>query len=404
MILIGVDEITPRIEYTFDFIFQKRGVDFSLTTESESECGFSYRKGGEKVSNLLYETEIRRVQLNWQENHLLIDQKLDLPAMIFYHLVRYEEYLSKKKDEYKRFPFSQSSFQDKIELPLCDMWAEEFIQTIQPNWKQEETIVEMIPSFDIDNTYAYKLKSGKRKWLSIAKDWSKFDFNRLSERRKVLSDKQQDPYDSFDKIESIAKKFKTNIFWLVGDLAEKDRNISIQILEHQSLIRRMGENATIGIHPSYASFLKLKEVQKEIEDLERASEQKIEKSRQHFLRFQLPESFQILNQLKIREEHSMGFAEHIGFRCGTARSHLWFDLSKNETTDLEIHPFIYMDGTLNEYMQLSIEESVVKIQELFEQVKRFGGQFRFLWHNETISDYGKWKGWPKVLAETLNLK
>lgn len=401
MIQIGVDKITPRIEYTFDFIFRKRGIDFLLTTDWEKN-DISYRKR-EGVSSLLYENSIRKFDLKWEDENLLLDQKVDFPAVIFFHLVRYEEYLSKQKDEHGRFPFLESFFQDKIEFPLCDMWAEAFIKKVLPNWKSERKKVDILPSFDIDNTFAYQLKKGKRKWLSIAKDIINVDFSRLSERKKVLSEKQKDPYDTFDKITSIAKRFPTNIFWLVGDWSEKDRNISIENPKHQSLIRKMKLTGTLGIHPSYASFLKVEKVSKEITDLSKIIEQNIMKSRQHFLRFQLPESFQLLNDLKIKEEHSMGFAEHLGFRCGTARSIKWFDLSKNEITPLEIHPFLYMDGTLNEYMGLSPEESIEKIKEIYKKVEQFGGQFRFLWHNETIGDVGKWKGWSIVLEETLKL-
>ena len=72
----------------------------------------------------------------------------------------------------------------------------------------------------------------------------------------------------------------------------------------------------------------------------------------------------------------MGYAEQTGFRAGTARAHKWFDLEENKTTDLTIHPFVYMDGTLNEYLNLSIQESKNRIQELFEEVKTYGGDFR----------------------------
>ena len=109
------------------------------------------------------------------------------------------------------------------------------------------------------------------------------------------------------------------------------------------------------------------------------------------------------NSVGFVHEYSMGFAEHVGFRSGTARSHNWFDLLSNQSTDLIIHPFAYMDGTLREYMNLSQDESKTMIRQLFDEVKRYGGDFIFIWHNETIGDYGNWKGWSDVLDFTFIL-
>jgi hypothetical protein len=100
----------------------------------------------------------------------------------------------------------------------------------------------------------------------------------------------------------------------------------------------------------------------------------------------------------------MGFADVVGFRIGTSRPVKWFDLQKNKVTQLTLHPFAFMDGTLNEYLKLTPELAKEKISELFSEVKNYGGEFSFIWHNETIGDYGIWKGWKTVFEWSVDLK
>ena len=416
MIQIYVDQISPRIEYTFEFIFGLRGLTYKLTSDNSENVHLIYSQQ-EKSSGKSIQMAALMVQNGVEklapkigkfegEDCYSFDAVIDPIASIFFTLSRYEEHICEDVDDYGRFPLSKSIIpKGWLMKSMCDRWAEQVISLIDSSLLNDKNEVKIVPSFDIDNTYAYKLKSGSRKWLSIFKDLIRFDFKRMSERRNVLRGKQKDQYDTFAKIQSVHKRFpETKVFWLVGKWGKKDRNVSIDNSDHQKLIQSLNdEGLTIGLHPSFASFKSRNTILQEKKKLELVCGKDLSNTRQHFLRFQVSDTFKDLLAVGFKHEYSMGFAEHIGFRSGTARPHEWFDLSQNQSTDLIIHPFAYMDGTLREYMNLSPLESKERIQKLYDEVKRYGGEFVFIWHNETIGDYGNWRGWSDVLDFTLSL-
>jgi hypothetical protein len=292
---------------------------------------------------------------------------------------------------------------------MCDRWSVAFLEFLSNHLNYpldfSEFNIQIRPTFDIDNVFAYKWKRGFRKWLSVARDRLFMDKKRIIERRKVLAEEMKDPYDTYKYIESISDRgFDVNIFWLLGDYAKYDKNISHTDIRHQQLIKKMNEKAVVGIHPSYNSNSYHYHIKEEKDRLEKIIEDQIENTRQHFLKLKISDTYPNLNLLGFKHDYSMGYADSVGFRSGTARPHKWFDINKNQTTNLTIHPFVYMDGTLNEYLHLSIDESKNIIWKLYSEVTRFGGDFVFIWHNETIGNYGKWNGWNDVLEYTLSLK
>lgn len=416
MIGVVVKQITARLVYTMDFVFAERGVSYELLLEKDLEqFRHPFLSYGVACKNsiahfeactLLFEEDVydcapEKVSDGVSE-FLAFDGVGDLFASIFYVLSRYEEYDSKSKDEHGRFPAAQSlqfayGWLDKA---ICDRWCEFILNSIG---EQGSTNFRIVPSFDIDNTFAYLYKNGWRGGLSYLKDLKNRNFERIRERRAVRKG-AKDPYDTFEKIRRIQQDFPdTLIFWLVAPLGEKDRNLSAGLKVHQELMRAMDAKRTVGLHPGYASDSRSEKIREEKVLLEKALGRKVSASRQHFLRFRIPSTYRSLLANGFTDEYSMGYAEIPGFRAGTARAFHWFDLGANAPTNLRLHPFIYMDGTLNEYLEFSIEKSQERISELFNEVKRYGGDFVCIWHNETIGDYRKWKGWSAVLDYTLNL-
>ena len=346
----------------------------------------------------------------FEEECLSFNGKVDPLASIFYVLSRMEEYTSIFSDKFNRFEGKNSvlyrfNWHEKL---ICEHWCEDLLKFLFQkdirNQKSLKLTLSILPTFDIDNTYAYKNKGLVRSLFSVLKDLVLIRTKRLFERQKVHTRFLKDPFDTFEQIASLkGRNIDFKLFWLLGDFAKYDRNISAKNRRHHQIIKKMSEVADIGIHPSYKSNSYEYFLHNEIERLEAIIKKKVNFSRQHFLVLKFPYTYKTLIEQEITDDYSMGYADICGFRAGTSRPFKWFDLTKNETTKLNIHPFAFMDGTLNEYLKLTPKEAIKKIQLLFDEVKKYGGQFSFIWHNETIGNYGIWKDWSEVFDFSIDL-
>ena len=248
MIQIFVEAISERLLYTLDFVFKERGLEYTLTNDHHtfiaSDCkkiNYSERFFDNIIqlipSCILFDEEIIIYDIHSgmyeKEDCLKINGVIDPLGSIFYILSRMEEYTSTLEDEHGRFQV-KNSVMDRyqwLDKAMCDRWAVAFLNFLNQHelivFQNHEHKVEIRPTFDIDNAYAYQLKTGWRKWLSTSKDILNRNSIRLKERDLVLGGSKIDPYDTYDYILSIANRgFKVNMFWLLGDYAKFDKNIS----------------------------------------------------------------------------------------------------------------------------------------------------------------------------------
>lgn len=138
----------------------------------------------------------------------------------------------------------------------------------------------------------------------------RLDFAEMDLRFKVLSGKKMDPFDTFDYQIELQKELNLHplYFILCGNYDVNDKNISIKNSEFQDLIKRLGDYANIGIHPSFSSYLDNKRLREEIRRLSNILNREITMSRQHFLRLNMPVSYQKLIELDITDDYTMGYA------------------------------------------------------------------------------------------------
>lgn len=332
----------------------------------------------------------------------------DIFAASFFLVSRYEEYLSQVRDQYGRFR-AESTWMfenDMLQKPLVDIWTLALgarLQAVYPDLPIKKRKFTFIPTYDVDAAWAYKSKGVYRTLGGFIKDLSSGDRERIRERHQVLRGKRKDPFDSFEFQFELQKEFKLKpiYFILCGEYDTNDKNISIRKAAFRSLIKTLGDHADVGIHPSFSSYLDIDKLRKEINSLSEVLHRPLTKSRQHFLRMNLPRSYQKLIELDISDDYTMGFASQAGFRAGIADTFRFYDLENDMVTNLLVHPFALMDGTMRDYLNLDLEASYALTTQLIDEVKAVGGTFIYLTHNETLGGEQRWVGWPEMYRRML---
>lgn len=350
--------------------------------------------------SLLFENDIRQQPIACSEWHSLpcffvTDEEndampFDVFAAAFYLVTRYEEYVCTKTDDHGRFPCSESlAFrQSFLQRPIVDLWAFELLKMLKPN-HQIQRYFELKPTIDVDNFYKYRRKGIFGSLFLFAKGLLKKDFDGVKTRFDVLLRKQDDPFFNFEAIMTLHKQFclMPQFFFHVGGNGRFDKKMLLPTISkrYNRLIRQIATMTDIGIHPSYKAAFSEKRFLKEMRRLQTVSKQTIVANRFHFLRFRLPESYRMLLRLGIKSDYSMLYADEIGFRAGTSLPFPFFDLEKNEETELTIYPAPIMDATLLKPHQ-SIDKAAIVIVKMLDDVKRTHGTFITLFHNEHLAN------------------
>jgi hypothetical protein len=388
---------------------------------------FSYTKqalGNElyiRSNELLFEQGIDYVDISmakWEDipcffqTNPTAELPFDIFAAGFYLISRYEEYLPHVKDDFERFPAEESlAFQNKfLDKPVIDLWAYKFRDKLLqkfPDFESEifhkERKFQFISTIDVDIAYKYKNKGIIRTFGGLIKDLSQFKMSEIGNRLLVIFGLRKDPFDIFNHLISMHKKYnvKSIFFFLMSEYTSYDKNTSVGNLKYKLLIKNVADYVKVGIHPSYYSMKDEHKMKKEKRRLEEIVNFPINKSRQHYLRVDLPETYQKLVDIEVGEDYTMGFASYYGFRAGTCTPFYFYDIDFEIQTPLKVFPYAVMDGTLKEYLKYSQKKSLDTILNLANEVKKVNGIFITLFHNESISGTGQWRGWGRLYENVL---
>ncbi len=420
---IYTQHLTSRIVYVTSFLSEFYGCDFKLVNDKR-ECEtehFFINYSDDNLENclqivphgLLSEQSIRQINpemTEWNGIPVFFANEgkgvpFDLFSAIFYLISRYEEYLPHSKDEHGRFESSNSLAVKNgfIQKPVVDLWLKQLADQVYQFsgiqiWNRKYRFISTV---DIDKAYAF-LHQGL--FLSVVGKFRALKGGYDKERSEILNGRHSDPFDKSDYFQHHHMKhnLKPIFFILVGDRGRFDKNLSIKKKAMKTMVKNLALWAEVGIHPSYGSFGNKKKVATEMNRLNAFKDVRIAKSRQHYLRFQLPQTYRYLDELGISEEYSLGYADLPGFRAGTCTPFRFFDLTQNKETKMKVVPLVVMDVTLSNYLGLNKEEARAEIKKLVDNVKDVDGTFVSLWHNSSFAALTGMKGWKTVFEYMLD--
>jgi hypothetical protein len=431
MILVYCEHPGPRVAYTFDVLLRRilriqdrmeltqdpqilaqfDGVRINYSNQFIPDCLHIPHSGFLSRSDL---DPVTPGIINGMSGPCLFpvsgspDFAYDVPAAIFWMISRYEEYNSSHTDEHGRFKSDASlAFKEGfLRIPIVEKWAVElrgkllgFFPGVEMNPRQ----FRFATTIDVDNGYRFRGKGWWRTLGGFGKDLWEGRPEDVLFRFNVLMGNLNDPFDRYGWIakQCAMRQLKPRFFILASPRTAFDHALSPKSHRWKELVEKIQEAGRVGIHPSYYTSTGEASLEKEMEAVAQVTGMPLTHSRQHFLRFQWPDTFRKLVQAGITHDHSMGYADQVGFRAGISISYPFFDLTQDEVLPLTVHPFAVMESVYRFKWRVPPAEALNDMRKIRDAVKSTGGKFVSVWHDKSLSRHGEGRRWAKAYATHL---
>ncbi len=328
-------------------------------------------------------------------------------AASFFMLTRLEESGLDARDVHGRFTAerSQGVQQKCLHRPVVNEWADLIWNAlVRIGWRAErkQRKFQMSISCDVDHPRLWWSTTDRLKTLAAAV----FKRGDLGEAGYWLRNhifQKKDPYDIFDEWLDLFEK--SNVVAQFNFMGVRPRTSDCWYpLQHPFVMDLMAKIAVrghkIGFHPSYEAYDDPLVFDRELASLRAVSPIEITSGRQHYLRFKVPETWQVWEAAGLQEDSTLGYPEVEGFRCGICHDFPVFDIEQRKMLHLREKPLIAMDVTLAQYRHYTPAQAVEHLTRLRLEVEKHDGDFTLLWHNSSWNS-PFWEAWKAVFLSVV---
>lgn len=322
---------------------------------------------------------------------------------IFYLLSHYSECLQPERDVHNRVSALHSLVVEKNWQNRCvvNECAERFLSELAIHFPKLKWTIPQVTfriTHDVDRPYKYafeKLSLHLKRGIGSYRFGNSIKKIAIEIGRIVLYPFLKDKVDPFNHFEWILKEnrnFKSvPLFYFIPIQAHKEFDSLYDLKEEkmQKIIQLLQDsNALIGCHPNYNSSESNNGIPSNWGTfLQTLSKIEFRRNRQHFLKFDPLDFPEQLQHAQVNEDSSYGWADRTGFRASCSLPYFLFDVKNKRTTSIKEIPLCAMDVTIitSRYMNITNPEKVLnQFTQYLDIVKKHGGIFCVLWHNDTL--------------------
>jgi hypothetical protein len=428
MLLVFSSKKTTRLQYILQTLMEGIGVAFELTDSADHFVDYKGPKINYSSSpltpgelwicpaDLLFETTIKEQSIRcflWKKMKAFFatsgELAFDIFATSFYLLTRYEEYLPHAKDEYGRYAHKNSiAFKEKfLNQPLVNLWLKDLSDLLLqkfPSLNLQPSKFQFVPTYDVDIAWSYFSKGFSRNLGGILKSLTKGEWTLIKERFSVIMGSRDDPFDVYAWLDDLHEQHKLKpiyFFLLATRIGKYDKNTNPKNKYFRLLIRKLSVMYRTGIHPSWQSGNNKSLFRNELELLKKIIDKPVEDSRQHYIRMSLPATYQQLIDAGIRNDYSMGYGSINGFRASYCLPYKWYDLSKEETTELTVYPFCYMEANSLFEQHYSAPRALEELQQYYDVTQSVSGMLITIFHNHLLTTQPHRIAWRNMYENFL---
>jgi hypothetical protein len=121
-------------------------------------------------------------------------------------------------------------------------------------------------------------------------------------------------------------------------------------------------------------------------------------NRQHYLRFQIPDSYSALEKTGLTYDSTLGYSDKVGYRAGISFPFRPYDVSKKRPCRFLEIPLAIMDGALMRESGSFSNGTPNWLIRMMDLVSSYGGLVSALWH-QSVMDTRDFPGYMKMYLD-----